>query len=65
MKPDEKNYPTYDSKFEIVGSEHKILRYYLYGVKCEVFTDLRKIYQVFTYKKLNKEMEVDVIVEGL
>ena len=43
----ERNYPTHDL-FAL-----KIWWHYLYGVKCEVFTDHRSLQHVFTQKDLN------------
>ncbi|WMV58019.1 hypothetical protein MTR67_051404 [Solanum verrucosum] len=49
----EKNYPTHDLELAEVLFALKIWRHYLYGVKCEVFTDHRSLQHVFTQKNLN------------
>ena len=49
----ERNYPTHDLELAAVVFALKIWRHYLYGVKCEVFTDHRSLQHVFTQKDLN------------
>ena len=39
LKTHEQNYPTYDLELAAVVFALKIWRHYLYGVRCEVFTD--------------------------
>ncbi|WMV14153.1 hypothetical protein MTR67_007538 [Solanum verrucosum] len=39
LKVHERNYPTHDLELAVVVFALKIWRHYLYGVKCEVFTD--------------------------
>ncbi|WMV24498.1 hypothetical protein MTR67_017883 [Solanum verrucosum] len=53
LKVHERNYPTHDSELAAVVFSLKIWRHYLYGVKCEVFTDHRSLQHVFTQKDLN------------
>ncbi|WMV21146.1 hypothetical protein MTR67_014531 [Solanum verrucosum] len=53
LKVHEKNYPTYDLELAAVVFALKIWRHYLYGVKCEVFTDHLSLQHVFTQKDLN------------
>ncbi|WMV08080.1 hypothetical protein MTR67_001465 [Solanum verrucosum] len=43
LKVHEKNYPTHDLELVAVVFALKIWRHYLYGVKCEVFTDHRSL----------------------
>ncbi|XP_073030708.1 uncharacterized protein [Primulina eburnea] len=47
------NYPTHDLELAAVVSALKIWRHYLYGVKCEVFTDHQSLKYIFTQKELN------------
>ena len=49
----ERNYPTHDLELATVVSALKHWRHYLYGVKCEVYTDHRSLQYVFTQKDLN------------
>ncbi|WMV09386.1 hypothetical protein MTR67_002771 [Solanum verrucosum] len=53
MKVHERNYPTHDMELVAVVFALKIWRHYLYGVKCEVFTDHRSLQHVFSQKDLN------------
>ncbi|KAH0743175.1 hypothetical protein KY290_031168 [Solanum tuberosum] len=53
LKVHERNYPTHDLELAVVVFTLKIWRHYLYGVKCEVFTDHRSLEHVFTQKDLN------------
>ncbi|WMV50946.1 hypothetical protein MTR67_044331 [Solanum verrucosum] len=53
LKVHERNYPTHDLELAVVVYALKIWRYYLYGVKCEVFTNHRSLQHVFTQKDLN------------
>ncbi|WMV14031.1 hypothetical protein MTR67_007416 [Solanum verrucosum] len=53
LKVHESNYPTYDLELVVVVFSLKIWRHYLYGVKCEVFTDHRSLQHVFTQNDLN------------
>lgn len=47
------NYPTHELELAAVAFALKQWRHYLYGVKCEVFTDHRSLQHVFTQKDLN------------
>ncbi|WMV36714.1 hypothetical protein MTR67_030099 [Solanum verrucosum] len=53
LKVHERNYSTHDLELAAVVFALKIWRHYLYGVKCEVFTDHRNLQHVFTQKDLN------------
>ncbi|WMV36955.1 hypothetical protein MTR67_030340, partial [Solanum verrucosum] len=53
LKVHERNYPTHDLELAAVVFALKIWRHYLYGVKCEVFTNHRSFMHVFTQKDLN------------
>ncbi|CAN4099519.1 unnamed protein product [Withania somnifera] len=41
LKVHERNYPTHDLELEAIVFALKIWRHYLYGVRCEIFTDHR------------------------
>ena len=47
LKVHERNYPTHDLELAAVFAL-KQWRHYLYGVKCEVYTDHRSLQYVFT-----------------
>ena len=47
------NYSTHDLELAAVVFALKQWRHYLYGVKCEVYTDHRSLQYVFTQKDLN------------
>ena len=49
----ERNYPTHDLELAAVVFALKQWRHYLYGVKCEVYTDHHSLQYVFTQKDLN------------
>ena len=49
----ERNYPTHDLELAAVVFALKQWRHYLYGVKCEVYTDHRSLQYVFTQRDLN------------
>ena len=49
----ERNYPTHDLELAAVILALKIWRHYVYGVKCDVFTDYKSLKYVFSQKELN------------
>ncbi|KAI3718850.1 hypothetical protein L6452_19735 [Arctium lappa] len=53
LKDHEKNYPTHDLELAEVMFALKIWRHYLYGVKCQVFTDHKSLQHMFNQKELN------------
>ena len=53
LKVHERNYPTHDLELAAVVFSLKQWRHYLYGVKCEAYTDNRSLQYVFTQKDLN------------
>ena len=53
LKPYEQNYPTHALELAVVVFALKIWRLYLYGVKCEIFTDHKSLKYIFTQKELN------------
>ena len=53
LKMHERNYPTHYLELAAVVFALKQWRHYLYGVKCEVYTDHRSLQYVFTPKDLN------------
>ena len=53
LKVHECNYAAHDLELAAVVFALKQSRHYLYGVKCEVYTDHRSLQYVFTQKDLN------------
>nr|GEV45023.1 putative reverse transcriptase domain-containing protein [Tanacetum cinerariifolium] len=53
LKIHEKNYTTYDLKLGAVVFALKIWRYYLYGMKCVVFIDLKSLQHILDQKELS------------
>ncbi|KAL5574118.1 hypothetical protein UlMin_023715 [Ulmus minor] len=49
----EKNYPTHDLELAAVVFALKIWRHYLYGARCQIFTDHKSLKYIFTQKELN------------
>nr|GEY08808.1 putative reverse transcriptase domain-containing protein [Tanacetum cinerariifolium] len=53
LKPHEENYTTHDLELEAVVFALKILRHYLYDIKCILFTDHKNLQHVLNQKELN------------
>ena len=53
LKSYESNYPTHDLELAAVVFALKIWRHYLYGSRCEIFTDHKSLKYIFTQKELN------------
>ena len=53
LKPYEVNYPTHDLELAVVVFTLKLWRHYLYGAKCQIFTDHKSLRYVFTRRELN------------
>ena len=53
LKDYEKNYPTHDLELAAVVFALKIWRHYLYGERCEIYTDHKSLKNFFTQKELN------------
>ncbi|XP_022867878.1 uncharacterized protein LOC111387542 [Olea europaea var. sylvestris] len=53
LKPHEQNYPTHDLELAAVVHALKIWRHYLYGGKCDIYTDHKSLTYIFTQKELN------------
>ncbi|GJW54768.1 reverse transcriptase domain-containing protein [Tanacetum coccineum] len=53
LKPHEENYTTYDLELGAVVFALKIWRHYLYGTKCNVFTDHKSLQHILDQKELN------------
>jgi hypothetical protein len=47
LKPYEQNYPTHDLELATVVFALKILRHYLYGEKCEIYTHHKSLKYFF------------------
>ena len=53
LKPHEKKYPVHDLELAAVVLALKLWRHYLYGTKCQLFTDHKSLKYIFTQKELN------------
>jgi hypothetical protein len=53
LKIHEKNYPTHDLELATVVHVLKTRRHYLYGQKCDVYTDHKSLKYIFTQSELN------------
>ena len=53
LKEYEQRYPTHDLELATVVFALKVWRHYLYGEKCEIYTDHKSLKYFFTQKDLN------------
>jgi hypothetical protein len=53
LKVHEKNYPIHDLELVAVVHALKTWRHYLYGQKCDVYTDHKSLKYIFTQSELN------------
>jgi ribonuclease HI len=53
LKIHEKNYPTHDMELAAVVHALKTWRHYLYGQKCDIYTDHKSLKYIFTQSELN------------
>src|SRR5262249_28918461 len=53
LRPHEQNYPTHDLELAAVVFALKLWRHYLYGQRCEIYTDHKSLKYLFTQKELN------------
>ena len=53
LKHHELNYPTHDLELAAVIFALKIWRHFLYGARCEIYTDYKSLKYMFTQKELN------------
>jgi hypothetical protein len=53
LKPHEVNYPTHDLELAAVVFALKKWRQFLYGAKCELYTDHKSLKYFLTQKELN------------
>ena len=53
LKTHELKYPTHDLELAAIVFALKNLRHYLYGEKCEIYTDHKSLKYIFTQKELN------------
>jgi hypothetical protein len=53
LKVHEKNYPTHDLELVAVVHALKTWRHYLYGQKCDIYTDHKSLKYIFTQLELN------------
>src|SRR5262249_486565 len=55
LRPHEQNYPTHHLELAAVVFAHKIWRHYLYGQRCEIYTDHKSLKYLFTQQELNMQ----------
>ncbi|WVZ57861.1 hypothetical protein U9M48_008196 [Paspalum notatum var. saurae] len=53
LRKHELNYPTHDLELAAVVHALKIWRHYLYGQRCEIYTDHKSLKYIFTQNELN------------
>ena len=53
LRPHELNYPTHNLELAAVIFALKICRHYLYGEKCQIFTDHKSLKYILSQKELN------------
>ena len=58
LKNYEQNYPTYDLELAAVVFALKIWRHYLFGERCEIYTNHKSLKYFFTQKELNMRQRV-------
>ena len=58
LKNYEQNYPTYDLELAAVVFALKIWRHYLFGERCEIYTNHKSLKYFFTKKELNMRQRV-------
>jgi hypothetical protein len=57
LKVHEKNYPTHDLELVAVVHALKTWRHYLYGQKCDIYTDHKSLKYIFTQSELNMRQQ--------
>jgi ribonuclease HI len=57
LKVHEKNYPTHDLELAAVVHALKTWRHYLYGQKCNIYTDHKSLKYIFTQLELNMRQQ--------
>jgi hypothetical protein len=53
LRAHEQNYPTHDLELAAVMHALRIWRHYLFGNKCEIYTDHKSLNYIFTQSDLN------------
>ncbi|KAL8148236.1 hypothetical protein AgCh_005552 [Apium graveolens] len=53
LKPHEQKYPVHDLELAAIVFSLKLWRHYLYGEKCDIYTDHKSLKYIFTQKDLN------------
>ena len=53
LKPHERNYPIHDLELAAVVFALKVWKHYLYGRRCQIFSDHRSLKYIMTQKELN------------
>ncbi|WVZ97363.1 hypothetical protein U9M48_042909 [Paspalum notatum var. saurae] len=58
LRKHELNYPTHDLELATVVHALKIWRHYLYGQRCEIYTDHKSLKYIFTQNELNMRQRI-------
>ena len=58
LRPHELNYPTHDLELAAVVFALKIWRHYLYGEKCQIFTDHKSLKHILSQNELNLRQRI-------
>jgi hypothetical protein len=53
LRRHELNYPTHDLELAAVVHALKIWRHYLFGERCDIYTDHKSLKYIFTQNELN------------
>ncbi|KAL8120052.1 hypothetical protein AgCh_017255 [Apium graveolens] len=53
LKPHEQKYPVHDLELAAIVFSLKLWRHYMYGEKCDIYTDHKSLKYIFTQKYLN------------
>jgi hypothetical protein len=65
LKVHEKNYPIHDLELAAVVHALKTWRHYLYGQKCDVYTDHKSLKYIFTQSELNMRQRRFITIQSL
>nr|GEX42074.1 putative reverse transcriptase domain-containing protein [Tanacetum cinerariifolium] len=59
LKKHEENYTTHDLELGAIVFVLRLLRHYLYGTKCTIYTDHKSLQYILEQKELNKRQRID------
>ncbi|KAJ9547079.1 LOW QUALITY PROTEIN: hypothetical protein OSB04_019622 [Centaurea solstitialis] len=61
LKVHERNYPIHDMELAAMVFELKIWRHYLFGTKCQIYTDHKSLQYLFNQKELNMRRWIELL----